>query len=160
MKIFNKRKLIDLLTLRSASKKELEDALEVELAQQEEITNLHINNRRLITEGNLVALNWQSRQTYDGDGITSIDWHSRRLLDEQPVDSLHWYYRTLNGLDGQVVAEWTKGFKARSGSTALRSNIFAGLSAGDAGVQYFDTDLGIPIWWDGTQWVNANGAAV
>lgn len=28
------------------------------------------------------------------------------------------------------------------------------------GTRWFDTTLGIPIWWDGTQWVNALGAAV
>jgi hypothetical protein len=25
---------------------------------------------------------------------------------------------------------------------------------------YFDTTLGIPIWWDGTAWKNASGTAV
>jgi hypothetical protein len=25
---------------------------------------------------------------------------------------------------------------------------------------YFDTSLGIPIWYDGTDWVNASGTAV
>ena len=25
---------------------------------------------------------------------------------------------------------------------------------------YFDTTLGIPIWWDGTKWVDAGGVAV
>ncbi len=25
---------------------------------------------------------------------------------------------------------------------------------------YFDTTLGIPIWWDGTDWVNASGTVV
>ena len=31
------------------------------------------------------------------------------------------------------------------------------------GQQFFDTDLGttgLPIWWDGTQWINASGTAV
>ena len=31
------------------------------------------------------------------------------------------------------------------------------------GQTYFDTDLGatgLPIWWDGTQWINASGTAV
>lgn len=27
------------------------------------------------------------------------------------------------------------------------------------GRPYFDTDLGTPIWYDGTQWVDATGAA-
>lgn len=25
---------------------------------------------------------------------------------------------------------------------------------------YFDTTLGIPIWWDGTNWIDATGAIV
>jgi hypothetical protein len=25
---------------------------------------------------------------------------------------------------------------------------------------FFDTTLGIPIWWTGTKWVNASGTAV
>jgi len=31
------------------------------------------------------------------------------------------------------------------------------------GQTYFDTELGttgLPIWWDGTQWINASGTAV
>ena len=28
------------------------------------------------------------------------------------------------------------------------------------GQQFFDTTLGIPIWWTGTKWVNASGTAV
>lgn len=28
------------------------------------------------------------------------------------------------------------------------------------GSRYFDTTLGIPIWHDGTNWVNASGATV
>ena len=28
------------------------------------------------------------------------------------------------------------------------------------GQQYFDTTLDIPIWYNGTKWVNASGAAV
>jgi hypothetical protein len=29
-----------------------------------------------------------------------------------------------------------------------------------AGQTYFDLTLNIPIWWDGTQWVDATGAPV
>jgi hypothetical protein len=25
---------------------------------------------------------------------------------------------------------------------------------------YFDTDLGLPVWWNGTDWVDATGTAV
>jgi hypothetical protein len=28
------------------------------------------------------------------------------------------------------------------------------------GQQYFDTTLDIPIWWNGTKWVNASGTGV
>jgi hypothetical protein len=28
------------------------------------------------------------------------------------------------------------------------------------GQQFFDTSLGIPIWWNGTKWINASGTAV
>jgi hypothetical protein len=28
------------------------------------------------------------------------------------------------------------------------------------GQYYFDTTLGIPIWWNGTNWVNASGTVV
>lgn len=28
------------------------------------------------------------------------------------------------------------------------------------GTEYFDTTLGLPIWWDGADWVNATGAVV
>lgn len=42
-----------------------------------------------------------------------------------------------------------------SGDTASRPSL--ALIVGDT---FFDTDLGIPIWWDGTQWVNASGTPV
>ena len=31
------------------------------------------------------------------------------------------------------------------------------LTSNDAGFQYFDTDLGKPIYWTGSKWVDANG---
>lgn len=41
---------------------------------------------------------------------------------------------------------------AQSGLTANRPTVRP------VGFEYFDTTLGIPIWWDGTNWVNASGA--
>jgi hypothetical protein len=32
-------------------------------------------------------------------------------------------------------------------------------SSANIGFQMFDTDLGIPIWWDGTQWIDATAGA-
>lgn len=42
-----------------------------------------------------------------------------------------------------------------SGSTAARPAVRV-----QVGQFYFDTTLGIPIWYDGTDWVNASGTAV
>jgi len=42
-----------------------------------------------------------------------------------------------------------------SGVTALRPT-----DSLQVGQFYFDTTLGIPIWWDGTDWINASGTAV
>lgn len=43
---------------------------------------------------------------------------------------------------------------AQSGITANRPTV--GLFVGRP---YFDTTLGHPVWWDGTEWVDATGAA-
>jgi hypothetical protein len=46
-----------------------------------------------------------------------------------------------------------------SGTTTQRpiQNVQVPLSIGQ---QFFDTTLGIPIWWNGTVWKNASGATV
>lgn len=43
---------------------------------------------------------------------------------------------------------------SQSGTTAQRPD--EGLWTGRP---YFDTTLGQPIWWDGTEWVDADGAS-
>lgn len=35
----------------------------------------------------------------------------------------------------------------------------AGLFANNAGARYFDTTIGKPIWWSGSQWIKADGTA-
>jgi hypothetical protein len=47
--------------------------------------------------------------------------------------------------------------KWQSGATGSRP---AGLVAGDVGRAFFDTTLGLPIWWNGTVWINAAGTPV
>jgi hypothetical protein len=42
-----------------------------------------------------------------------------------------------------------------AGSTAVRP-----INKIQLGQIYFDTTLGIPIWWDGTNWVDATGTTV
>ncbi len=46
------------------------------------------------------------------------------------------------------------GFITANGTTANRP------TQGITGQQYFDTDLGYPIWFNGTSWVNATGQVV
>jgi len=45
--------------------------------------------------------------------------------------------------------------KAHSGATAARPT----LGADDIGFEYFDTTLGVPVWWDGADWVDGTGAS-
>lgn len=45
--------------------------------------------------------------------------------------------------------------KSNHGTTAKRPT----LAAGDKGYEYFDTDLGYPVWWDGAAWVEAAAPA-
>ena len=84
---------------------------------------------------------------------------------------------TTNGAtvtDGTVVwtarqiVTWVEAganFKWEFFGRTYNSDRFSGSSAGrpvgvEVGFQYFDTDLGKPIYWDGSQWVDANGTAV
>ena len=41
------------------------------------------------------------------------------------------------------------------GTTALSPTDYL-----EIGQFYFDTTLGIPIWWNGTNWINASGTVV
>lgn len=43
---------------------------------------------------------------------------------------------------------------AGSGTTVARPTIHA------VGDTYFDTTIGLPIWWNGANWINAAGAIV
>ena len=46
-------------------------------------------------------------------------------------------------------------YAADSGTTALRPT----LASDDIGYEYFDTTLGLPVWWDGSDWLDATGAS-
>jgi len=47
-----------------------------------------------------------------------------------------------------------------NGSNILSGGTSSRPSTTEVGLNYFDTDLGYPIWFDGTNWVNATGAIV
>lgn len=50
--------------------------------------------------------------------------------------------------------DWSPVQGIKWGTTAERPSVYV------PGYQYFDTDLGHPIWWDGADWVDATGATV
>lgn len=102
------------------------------------------------------SISWQSRQMMVSAGGTSLNWESFLLYDSLVNISANWSARNLYAADGTtVVANWTKGLKSQTGATGSRP----ALAAGDAGVQYFDTTLALPIWWSGAGWIKADGTA-
>ena len=68
----------------------------------------------------------------------------------QMIRVLELYFNQLDGWNVQTYDALTA-----AGATAERPA--AGLYVGQ---YYFDTDLGIPIWYDGTNWVDAAGTVV
>jgi hypothetical protein len=75
-----------------------------------------------------------------------IEYDHRR--DDQLNQNLRIYF---NNLDNFLVAISTP----QNGATADRPT--QNLQIGQF---YFDTTLGFPVWYDGTDWVDATGAAV
>ena len=65
------------------------------------------------------------------------------------------YFNTLDAANVQTQQAITTLSTPSAGTTALRPS--TGLLVGQF---YFDTSLGIPIWWNGTNWVDATGTAV
>lgn len=63
------------------------------------------------------------------------------LVDKEGLPTREWYQHLAN----DVLVGTTTGRPA--------SGLYIGL-------QYFDTTLGIPIWYDGSGWVDATGASV
>jgi hypothetical protein len=65
------------------------------------------------------------------------------------------YFNQLNGFNLGVNNNLIALNTPSAGTTANRpaTNL-------QVGQQYFDTTLGIPIWWDGTNWVDATGTTV
>ena len=68
---------------------------------------------------------------------------------------LRLYFNRLNGFNVGVSNNLIALYTPSSGITADRPSTDLQI-----GQQYFDTTLGIPIWWDGTNWVDATGATV
>lgn len=83
-------------------------------------------------------------QTGSVTGLTYYDWDKRKLF--------VW--------SGERWRNVGTGFESKFeviGSTNLRPT---DLSIDEKGFQYYDTSLNKPIWWTGTNWVDATGATV
>jgi len=63
-------------------------------------------------------------------------------------NALRLYFNTVDSVLNDLLTP-------TAGTTAARPT--AGLQIGQ---QYFDTTINRPIWWDGTNWINAAGTVV
>jgi hypothetical protein len=70
-------------------------------------------------------------------------------------NQLRVYFNTLDAANVQTQQAINTLSTPSAGTTALRPS--TGLLVGQF---YFDTSLGIPIWWNGTNWVDATGTVV
>ena len=65
------------------------------------------------------------------------------------------YFNTLDAANVQTQQAVNTLSTPSAGTTTSRPS-----TALQVGQFYFDTSLGIPIWWDGTNWVDATGTIV
>ena len=65
------------------------------------------------------------------------------------------YFNQLDTANGQTLQAITTLSTPSAGDTASRP--ITGLQVGQF---YFDTTINRPIWWDGTNWINAAGTVV
>ena len=75
-----------------------------------------------------------------------------KLFMDQLEKVLGLYFNQLDNFTSYVV-------NPPSGSTAERPVAFGNVRV-PVGFMYFDTTLGIPIWYNGTVWKNASGTTV
>lgn len=99
----------------------------------------------VVEEGAIIPSDWATSS--DTTGLLNYA-SDGTLLSQLPITTI-----------GLTVGNTPLGQLGLSGATSFRPTLPNGSSKG---VMYFDTTLSppIPIWWDGTQWVNASGAAV
>lgn len=68
---------------------------------------------------------------------------------------LRLYFSRFSSANQAIIADLITLFTPPSGTTALRPITNLGV-----GQYYFDTTLGLPIWWNGSIWINAAGTGV
>jgi hypothetical protein len=70
-------------------------------------------------------------------------------------NQLRVYFNTLDAANVQTQQAINTLSTPSAGTTVLRPT-----TSLQVGQFYFDTSLGIPIWWNGTNWVDATGTVV
>ena len=70
-------------------------------------------------------------------------------------NQLRVYFNTLDAANVQTQQAITTLSTPSAGTTALRPS-----TSLQVGQIYFDTTINRPIWWDGTNWINAAGTVV
>ena len=86
----------------------------------------------------------------DGDSLYSS---TTGTLTTTPTGSFVGYVLNANPSNGEIIA-LPRTFDHVDGTTAQRPTVVP------TGFMYFDTTLGIPIWWNGADWKNASGVTV
>lgn len=71
------------------------------------------------------------------------------------TNALRLYFNLLDSFNGQVVNAINTLATPSAGTTAARPSTDL-----QVGQFYFDTTINRPIWWDGTNWINAAGTVV
>ena len=71
---------------------------------------------------------------------------------DQLLNALRIYFSTIDN--------FTQGVGTPDAGTTANRPVNTNIPKLQTGLYYFDTTLGIPIWWNGAHWVNASGTTV
>ena len=77
--------------------------------------------------------------------------YSQQYVD-QLLNALRLYFSTIDN--------FTQGAGTPDAGTTANRPVNTNTPKLQTGLYYFDTTLGIPIWWNGAHWVNASGTTV
>ncbi len=77
-------------------------------------------------------------------------------LDERITEDIYAKLEALAGISADIIQKLDEVQFISAGPTADRPVAAQGETL-EEGICYLDTDLGKPIWWDGTYWIDADG---
>jgi hypothetical protein len=120
------------------------------------VNSIDTQGRVLYNASATEVMNWSDSLLLGGN--QSVDWANRILCDTSGRNAIEWGSGNLvvdNGTginQPQIAQNWS----SQSGTTGQRPTTTSLLT----GFFFFDTSLGKPIWWSGSNWVDATGATV